>query len=91
MKNELIHIKNITIIKNQTIFNRNNEDEWKYVGSWGDIVKKEISCSIKSYFPTDSLNELFIAFGHYESTLEIIQENLSKRNKYNQEEFLKKL
>lgn len=91
MGNELIYIEDFTIIKNQTMIHRNNEDEWKYVGIWGDMLDEKLSCLIKSYFSSDCLSNLFIAFGHYKSTLEIIQENLSKRNKYNQGEFLKNL
>ena len=44
---------------------------------------------IKKSFSENELSELFIAFGHYTSILEIVKENLVKRNKEIQKEINK--
>lgn len=90
MKNKLIYIEDYTVIINQNVFHRNNEYEWKYVGTWGDMLEPTTKQQIKKHFPNDKISELFIAFGHYTSILEIVKENLVKRNKEIQKEILKK-
>ena len=49
MKNKLIHIEDYAVIINQNIFHRNNEYEWKYVGTWGDMLELTIKQLIKKY------------------------------------------
>ena len=44
---------------------------------------------VKKYFHENELLELFVAFGHYTSTLEIVKENLINRNKEIQEKIIK--
>lgn len=49
MKNKLIHIEDYAVIINQNIFHRNNEYEWKYVGTWGDMLEPTIKQLIKKF------------------------------------------
>ena len=80
MENELIYIEIFTVIKNQNIFHRDNEAEWKYVGTWGDLLDDKSKHLIEKTFPENKLEKLFIAIGHYATTLEIIKQNLINRN-----------
>ncbi len=91
MENELIYIEDFTVVKDQTIFHRNKEDEWKYVGTWGDLLEEKNKQIIQLHFPAISISSLFIAFGHYSTAVDILQENLVRRNKHIQEQILKKM
>jgi len=91
MKNKLIYIEDYTVIINQNVFHRNNEYEWKYVGTWGDMLEPTTKQLVKKYFHENELSELFVAFGHYTSTLEIVKENLINRNKEIQNKIIKNL
>ena len=91
MKKKLNYMEDYTVITNQNVFHRNNEYEWKYVGTWGDMLGPTTKQQIKKRFPNNKISELFIAFGHYTSILEIVKENLVKRNKEIQKEILKKI
>ncbi len=89
MKNKLFYVEDYTVVVNQDIFHRNNECKWKYVGTWGDMLEDTSKQLIKKSFSENELSELFITFGHYTSILEIVKENLVKRNKEIQKEILK--
>ena len=67
-----------------------NDYEWKYVGVWGDMLEEDFKIAMKKAFSSDNITELFVAKGEYESVMAILQENLRKRNEYNQEEANKK-
>lgn len=82
MENKLVYVEDFTVITNQNIFQRNKEDEWKYVGTWGDLLEPKSKQLILANLATKDLSNLFIAFGHYTSTFEIIKQNLINRNKY---------
>ncbi len=90
MENELYYIEDFTVVRNQNIFHRSNEDEWKYVGTWGDLLESKSKQLIQANLASKDISSLFIAFGHYTSTLEIIKQNLINRNKYILHENLKK-
>ena len=90
MKNKLIHVGDYTVITNPIFFHRENDYEWKYVGIWADLLDDQSKHIINQHFPTKDLSSLFIAFGHYTSTLDIVKKNLINRNKEIQEEILKK-
>jgi len=82
MANELIHFNDYTIVVNQSIFHRENDYEWKYVGIWGDLLDDKMKDLLKQKFPDYSLSELFIAYGNFNTPVEIINENLTKRNNF---------
>ncbi len=90
MENEIVYFNGCTVIKNQNVFHRENDYEWKYVGVWGDLLEEDFKMAMKKAFSSENITELFVAKGEYGSVMAMLQENLRKRNEYNQEEANKK-
>ena len=67
--------------KKSTMIHKENEWEWKFVGIWADMIKDTRLAEKLKNFPA---SETLILFKPYEKPLEIIQENLRLRNRYNQ-------
>ncbi len=64
-----------------TMIHKENDWEWKFVGIWADMITDSgLLEKLKNF----SAQETLVLFKSYEKPLEIIQENLQLRNKYNQ-------
>ena len=65
-------------MNNSTLFNRENDWEWKFVGIWADMLK---SCILA--IGIADLSNYLILFKDYDNKIQILQDNLRLRNIYN--------
>ena len=59
-------------------FHRDNKEEWRYIGIWGDMLE---SCILG--IGIANLSDYLILFKEYDNQIQILQENLRLRNLYN--------
>lgn len=61
------------------MLHKENPSEWRFIGIWADMLNFDISSYLKEYI----IESCLILFHNYDTTIQILQENLSLRNLYN--------
>ena len=60
------------------LFHRENDYEWRFVGIWADMISKNILKQNEA-----NLQDFLVLFKKYDTSLQVLQDNLRLRNLYN--------
>lgn len=61
------------------MLHKENQTEWRFIGIWADMLNFDVSSYLKKY----TIESCLILFHDYDTTIQILQENLRLRNLYN--------
>lgn len=60
------------------MLHKEKQSEWRFIGIWADMLNFDISSYLK-----ESVESCLILFHNYDTTIQILQDNIRLRNLYN--------